>query len=676
MHNYRAKLRALVILSLLGVTFAQEPVQPPRMIANAADPPLELVEFRAIPLNDAMRLLSQQCDLKIVPSEEAGKKVVSLFLQNVQPMVVVASVAQAHGLIYRREADTGIVRIFSAKENQRDLSAFKEEQTEVFTLLYPNASHVAVAIRDLFGDRVQFSYGPDDTRIYDELQDRFDRFDLLNSRSLGLGFPQNGGINGIGGLGTGLGGVGGVGGGGGTGFGGGNGIGGFGGRGNNRGGGFSGGVRGSDALRDVRNQADTQRRLVTPVDQRLKDLSTEEIQELERAFTDKDQPDRTVLLQLLRRQSANIFVTVIQANNQLVVRTSDVTTLTQIRDLVCRLDVPTPVVLLEVKVLSIDLEDGFHSVFDLQFTDNVLLAGGFTTGDILPPTADTVAKDIRRFSSIMPASTAGTPGSNRDLLFQVVGPNFRARLQLLEDKHRITELATPLLMTANNEVSQIFTGIQEPITVSFSAGTVTTGVVGAAAVVQPTPITTLQNIGTTLLITPNINADRTVSLRIHQENSRKIANGGQIPVINSLGNPVQLTVDTVQRQNFTGTVVAKDGLTIAVGGLIEEGVADSRQEVPVLGRIPYAGIFFRRQNTTRTRRELVLLIRPFVLTTPSESRAASKSLLDLLSIHPNAPCDPTGAMGTFMPFEVARPNPPQTPCDMIFQTHTVCPKRY
>jgi general secretion pathway protein D len=40
--------------------------------------------------------------------------------------------------------------------------------------------------------------------------------------------------------------------------------------------------------------------------------------------------------------------------------------------------VPTPVVLLEVKVLSIDLSDGFRSVFDYQFTDGALMAGGFT----------------------------------------------------------------------------------------------------------------------------------------------------------------------------------------------------------------------------------------------------------------------------------------------------------
>jgi general secretion pathway protein D len=690
MNACRSMLRILFALVIgvlaIDITPAQQLLPAPRPLVDAAEPTLDLIEFRAISLTEAMRLLSQQCDLKIVPSEEAGKKIVSLYLQNVTPMVAVAAVAQAHGLIYRREADSGIVRIFTAKENQRDLTAFKEDQTEVFTLLYPNASNVAVAIRDLFGDRVQFSYGPDDGRIYDDLQNRFDRFDLLNSRSIGLGFSNNSGFGGLGG-GIGGSGVGGFGGG----FGSNSGVGGFGGfgggrggYGGGRGGGNSGAYRPSDAIRDARTQTDAQRRAIVATDQRLAGLTPDEIQALETSYTEKEQPDRTILLELLRRQPASIYVTVLQANNQLVIRTSDPQVLAQIRDLVCRLDVPTPIVLLEVKILSIDLEDGFHSVFDFQFTDGQTIAGGFTTGDILPPIADILGHGDRRFQSITPPTTAGPPGTSRDLTFQVVSSNFRARLQVLEDKHRITELATPLLMTANNEVSQIFTGTQEPIVVGYNSGGVTSGAVTSvvstsSVVVQPSPQTTYQQIGTTLLITPNINADRTVTLRIQEEQSMKIPDGGKIPIVTTTATTssvTQVPVDTVQRRTFTGTVVAKDGLTIAVGGLIEENVTDQRQEIPVLGKIPYLGIFFRRQNTVRTRKELVLLIRPFVLTTPAEARGASKSLLDLLSIHPVAPCEEITTMGAFMPFEVARPNPPQTPCDMIFQTHTVCPKRY
>jgi general secretion pathway protein D len=683
----RLLLLALVLLGPVAWVMAQPPNSPgpvfPNPESNLPQPrplggqplapqppetPLDLVEFRDIPLVDAMRLLSQQSGLKIVASAEAAKTVVTVYLRDVTPMVAVAAVTQAHGLIYRRDAETGIIRIFTPKENQRDLTAFREEQTEVFTLLYPNAVNVATAIHDLFGDRVQLSYGADDRRIFDDLQERFDRFDLLDSRSLGLGFPGftggfggvgTGGIGGLGGFGSGLGGIGG----GGFGYGG-------------RGFGLFG-SRVSDTVRETRTQQEANRR-PPQTDQRLQGLTPEEIQQLEKSYTAGNQPDRTVLLELLRRQPATIYVTVVRAHNQLVVRTSDPTVMQQIRELVCRLDVPTPVVLLEVKVLAIDLTDTFTSIFDYQFTNGALTAGSFTTGNILPPFADQLPTSLRRFAAINPGPIGNEPTQN--MLFQVVSANFRMRLQMLEDKNRVTELATPLLMTANNEVSQIFTGQQIPITVGFTPSQAfVSNVATGTSVAQSTPITTLQNIGTTLLITPNINADRTVTLRLHQENSRVVPNGGQIPLPNAVGVGVtQVPIDIVARQTFTGTVVAKDGLTIAVGGLIEEGVNDNRSEVPVLGKLPYVGIFFRRQTTNRFRRELVILIRPFVLTTPAESIHASKSLIESLSIHPNVVRGDgnLSTLGTYTPPEVLRPRPPETPLQNIFRVHTISPKEF
>jgi hypothetical protein len=98
--------------------------------------------------------------------------------------------------------------------------------------------------------------------------------------------------------------------------------------------------------------------------------------------------------------------------------------------------------------------------------------------------------------------------------------------------------------------------------------------------------------------------------------------------------------------------------------------------VPVLGRIPYMGVFFRSQKTTRFRRELVLLIRPFVLNTAIESAAASRCLIDSVSIHPNVQSGNLSVLGTFAPREVLVPRPPQTPLQSIFRVHMAQPKDY
>jgi general secretion pathway protein D len=135
-------------------------------------------------------------------------------------------------------------------------------------------------------------------------------------------------------------------------------------------------------------------------------------------------------------------------------------------------------------------------------------------------------------------------------------------------------------------------------------------------------------------------------------------------------------VDTVSRQTISGTVVAMDGQTLAFGGLIQESCQDTRSEVPILGKIPYLGFFFRQQNTSRTRTELVILIRPFVLTTPCDAQAVSRSVLEALSIHPNVPRGGLGTLGTYGPAEVLRPNPPHSELQKIFRTHLITPRDY
>lgn len=663
------------------------PLLPAPRLDGPAEQSLELVEFRDLPLTEAMRILSQQSGLKIVVSAEAGKTKVSLYLQNVTPMVAVASVAQANGLIHRRDTDTGIVRIFTTKENTRDLSAFREEHTKVFTLLYPNAQNVAQAIRDLFGNRVSIGQGasgfginPADQQTIQDLGQRFARFSLLESRTRGFGTGGIGGIGGGvggfgGGIGGGLGGFGGGLGGYGGGLGGfGGGLGGFGGGLGGFGGGlggFGGGYGGFGGFgnNQFQNPNQNQQNTTKPED-RFKDFTPEEIQELQSAFGEGGMPDRNTMLEYLRRKPGNIYVSVIRQNNQLMVRTSDTDVLTQICQLVEQLDVPTPTVLLEVKVLSIRLDNDFKSLFDFQFTDGLTTYAGFTTGNILP------AASADRSAAIQPPTSGFTNASSNDLMFQVVSNSFRLRMQMLEDKNRITELATPLLMTANNEVSQIFVGEQVPITVGFNPGTLVGGGVGNIGQVSSTPQTTLQQVGTTLLITPNINVDRTVTLRILQENSSINRAGGEIPVLNNLGQVQNVRVDTVSQQNVAGTIVAKDGNMIAIGGLIQETVRDVKSQVPVLGNIPGLGFFFKRQFQSREKRELVILIRPFVLTTPGEACTASKALVESISIHPNVMSGDFSTMNTFNPNEVARPLAPQTLKQQIFQIHSVAPKWY
>jgi general secretion pathway protein D len=266
----------------------------------------------------------------------------------------------------------------------------------------------------------------------------------------------------------------------------------------------------------------------------------------------------------------------------------------------------------------------------------------------------------------------GTGVQQKDLVFQFVNDSFRLRMQLLEDKNRVTEMATPMLLTANNEVSRLFVGENYPIVTGIATSTTLNQ---AQANTSGGPTIQYVPVGTTLLIAPSINADRTVTLRLLQQNSTVLTGGATIPVVTSTGGIISQPIDVVSTRLLSGTVVAKDGLMLAVGGLIEETVTDKRSEVPILGRIPGLGFFFRRQETGRSRSELIIMIRPHVLSTPAESEAISKDLLSNLSVHPNAG-DPSGTMKSFDPSDAVRPSLPASKQDSIFRFHSVSPADY
>lgn len=64
-------------------------------------------------------------------------------------------------------------------------------------------------------------------------------------------------------------------------------------------------------------------------------------------------------------------------------------------------------------------------------------------------------------------------------------------------------------------------------------------------------------------------------MRIAQQQSRKNESGATIPILDTDGRVQQVPGDTVGRQTASGTIVAKDGLTVVLGGL------NSRLNAPV-----------------------------------------------------------------------------------------------
>lgn len=624
----------------------------PSLLTALGKQTLESIEFDDVPLADAMKLFSEQSGLNVITSTEAGKARVTVFLKQVTALDALEAIVKANGLFYRVEEASGIVRIATSKEYEKDLSSFREEQTRVFTLLYPNPIAVAQVIQQVFGNRVRMNRADADVDDLVDLSRRFNRFDMVDGRSLGLGGANNangGGRNGMN-NGNGLNG---------------NGLNGNGlnGNGNNalsRAMGGGNGLNGNSSSGGMNNQPqlfnNTQDRAL------LNDLSSDEIQRLENELAQQGNLNAESQADLLERRDATIYISTIRRNNQIIVRTGDNRSMDQIAQLITQLDVPTPTVLLEVKVLRIVLADGFNSAFEyFGATGNASTA--MSDGALQPafPGANAAARTLGAGLGV----AGGVPGS---LSFQMVDDKFRVRMQMLESKNCVTALATPLILTANNEVSRIFVGDTLPFTVGFTPSQVLSSVTAVNGAVAATPVTELRDVGQSLLITPNINADRTVTLRVIEENSERVVAGSSIPVPATSGTGVtNINVDTVRRRTISGTIVAQDGMAVALGGLIEEQVHDSRDQVPVLGNIPGLGLLFRRQASGKSRSELVVIVRPYVFNTPTESAATTEMLLGELTTHPNSP-EVTGTMNA-LPCPVTRSESESSQRAKLFQLH-------
>ncbi len=589
----------------------------------AKDRRVDFIELRNVSFGDAARTLAQKTGLNIAGSSVAQTKEVSLFLQNLPAFQVLETLCNAHGLWIRQDEEFGILRIFTVQEFRRDLASFRDEKTEVFTLLYPNAFDIANSIADLFGSRVEVSLNENDQILSQELQQRLDRFDIMDQRASGVTGTSggrggsSGGRSGFSGGGFGGGGFGGSGYGG-SGYGGGFGGGGI--------GGYGGGIASPQRLN--RSNADVER-----IRQQNEALSADQIQDVANAAAGGEAKETAHVAEAVQASTGRrvtIHVTVLRRQNKLLVRSADESAMKEIRELIVKLDVPTAMVLLDLRVLRVQLGDGLTRAFDYSMDDRNASGNGFNSafnqGEILPPAA-TPGQLLQNFNP----GGAGVNGDN--FVFQYLGSRIRTRLQLLESKNRLEAVSNPTLLVANNEVSRVFVGDEIPITTGFDAGTAAVNSTGAAVTSSAVPKTEIRPVGTTLLITPNINSDHTVTMRLVQETSSVKFGGGSIPFPQSTGFR-NFPVDIVSTRSISGTFIGKHAEASIIGGLIEDSNSVTQSGVPYLSRIPILGAAFRRDLKSKGRTELVLICRPYVVATPSDGEAISRQVAQEIALNP------------------------------------------
>jgi len=174
--------------------------------------------------------------------------------------------------------------------------------------------------------------------------------------------------------------------------------------------------------------------------------------------------------------------------------------------------------------------------------------------------------------------------------------SFEAMFKFLGTLGETKLLSNPKLAVVNNQEARIHVGRKEAyITTTTTSGSTTTTTAEDVNFVD---------IGIQLSVTPTINDDGFVTMKIKPEVSSRVdtlitPSGNQIPII-----------DTSLSET---TVMVEDNATIIIGGLRRDEEYEVSERIPLLGDIPWVGNLFKSQTKREQRSELLVMITPHIV---------------------------------------------------------------
>jgi len=262
--------------------------------------------------------------------------------------------------------------------------------------------------------------------------------------------------------------------------------------------------------------------------------------------------------------SPSAMVTVYKPDKTLIVEDT-APRLARLEKVLRLIDVPPLQVLIEAKILEIRLNDDtalgidWNQAFEHFETSGHLLTQGLANR---------------------------SEGGGQGLFFQSVSNHFSLFLDALQTQNRVNTLSTPKLIALDGKEAKIIVGGKLGYFVTTATNT--------------TVLQTVEflEVGTQLVLTPHIMGDGNIIMEIHPEVS-----DGTV----TAGLPSETTTEV------TTTLIAKDGGTIFMGGLIRDRKEDIRNQVPGLGCIPFFGVLFGRTDNTTQKTEIIVMITPHIV---------------------------------------------------------------
>ena len=300
----------------------------------------------------------------------------------------------------------------------------------------------------------------------------------------------------------------------------------------------------------------------------------------------------------LAQAEKNAMVWADPTNNALVI-TAPPKIMRAVMDIVDKLDIRRPQVLVEAIIADINFDkDAELGVNWAAFVNGSNVpAGAFVSpvgGTSIVDLASAIQNPANATTTLLQGTTLGVGrigGTN--------GTNFAAILRAIRADTNDNVISTPSAVTMDNQEAELKVAQEVPfITGQYTANN--TAAVGGA--VNPFQTIQREEVGTILKITPTISPEGTaVMLKISIESS-------------TIGQKPAGAVDLVtNKRTVSTTVMIDDGGIVVLGGLTEDNTTKGENRVPFLGNIPIIGYLFKTRNEQSTKNNLMIFIRPKIL---------------------------------------------------------------
>lgn len=281
-------------------------------------------------------------------------------------------------------------------------------------------------------------------------------------------------------------------------------------------------------------------------------------------------------------------VRVDERSNRLIVQ-DRANKLQLVDNLVREFDVPPRQVLIDTKVIEVELTDRFRYGIDWDYVAEFVKAD-----------EDLLGFDRINLDSPFTVS-APTGGTLTTFTFGQSPDDLISAIQLLERVTKTNTLSSPRLLVLNNQEATLAVATREP----FVSQTVVQG---------DNTSTTADNVqfvdvGVTMSVTPTITDDNHVLLKLKPQVSTQ---GTAFTISNSSG-VVTTRVPVVTAQELETTVLVRSGDAVVLGGLIQDTETKATVKLPIVGDIPFLGAFFRSKANDFTKSELVFILTPHIL---------------------------------------------------------------